>query len=251
VVPQPYYPEVQQPQYQQPLPVAPVQPTQMPQGYPQQAPGPMPVQPPAPQTPQAYRPPVAAGWGSAQQVMDSTSSFANKFSPGTSPSVILFLDPEPFASYSRHWVDRVIERKAVKRAYTCLAHRGQNCPLCEIADRPQAVSSFNVLLLNEDGSVVVKLWEVGAKIFNRLRDWSMDPKTGPITKSWYAVTKAQGEAATLWPIEPTTIVSQYGMILPTPEAVSAAAAQRYDASVIEYASVSDLQQVAMELSSAG
>ena len=41
------------------------------------------------------------------------------------------------------------------------------------------------------------------------------------------------------------------MILPTPEAVSAAAAQRYDASVIEYASVSDLQQVAMELSSAG
>jgi hypothetical protein len=223
----------------------------MPTAYPQQASGPVPVQPPAPQVQQAYRPAPAAGWGVAQQVMDSTSSFANKFSPGTSPSVILFLDPEPFASYSRHWVDRIIERKSVKRAYTCLAHRGQNCPLCAIADRPQSVSAFNVLLLAEDGSVVVKLWEVGAKIFNRLRDWSMDAKTGPITKSWYAVTKAQGEAATLWPIEPTTIVSQYGMILPSQEAVTAAAAQRYDASVIEYASMSDLQQVAMELSSEG
>ena len=121
---------------------------------------------------------------------------------------------------------------------------------CAIADRPQSVSAFNVLLLAEDGSVVVKLWEVGAKIFNRLGTGAWTPRPGRSRRAGTPSPRRRARRRR-WPIEPTTIVSQYGMILPSQEAVTAAAAQRYDASVIEYASMSDLQQVAMELSSEG
>lgn len=59
---------------------------------------------------------------------------------------IAFLEPEPFAHFFRHWLN--------KRPYTCL---GDTCPLCDAGDRAKPVLMFNIYDFTDDH---VKVWEM-------------------------------------------------------------------------------------------
>lgn len=86
--------------------------------------------------------------------------------------VIVFLEPENFTYALRHWVKYIGEdgKTQQTRAEWCLE---DDCPLCDIGDRPKAVAFFNVVDLAFPNKVLV--WEASAdptkaiqKEFNKL-----------------------------------------------------------------------------------
>src|SRR4249920_3583958 len=78
---------------------------------------------------------IRGGWGASQEVIDSTSSYAQTFKPSKDTQIIRFLEGKPYAAFRRHWIDRV---GIGKRAYTCYKSVGKECPLCMIGDKPGA-----------------------------------------------------------------------------------------------------------------
>lgn len=85
--------------------------------------------------------------------------------------IIAFLEPENFMFALRHWVKFIGEDgKQQTRVEYCLE---EDCPLCDIGDRPKATAFFNVVDLANPNKVLV--WEATAdptgaiqKEFNKL-----------------------------------------------------------------------------------
>jgi hypothetical protein len=133
---------------------------------------------------------IRAGWGASQETIDSTSKYAQTFKPTKDTQIIKFLDGKPYASFRRHWMDHP---GVGKRAYTCLQSVGKQCPLCDMGDRPGAVTAFNIALCSDDGEAVLKSWETGVKITQQLKTYSNDPKIGPLDKRtlYFAVSMSE------------------------------------------------------------
>jgi hypothetical protein len=193
--------------------------------------------------------PVLGGWSQAQREMDATSTYAQALKPDTNVQIIKVLDDQPYANYRRHWVERTGENGSYKRPYVCLQTVGKPCPLCDIGDRPQAVSAFNVALFGDQNQIDLKTWDVGGKLFTTLKGFHADPKVGPLTKGFFAVNKTQGgkgkTSNNAWPISVSTAREDYN-IDPSPETLKAV--PRYDASIIDIPSVKELQEIAAEMS---
>ena len=112
-----------------------------------------------------------AGWSEAQKQMDSTSSYAQTFKPDEKAGIIKFLEDEPYANFKRHWIKRSDQRRADAPGPTPACARSgdgkpKDCPLCKIGEKPQAVSCFNIAICAEDGTLAVKSWDMGAKVYN-------------------------------------------------------------------------------------
>lgn len=93
------------------------------------------------------------------------------FRVGDDSEVIVFLEPENFTYAMRHWV-RYLDDSGQQqtRVEYCLE---DDCPLCDIGDRPKATAFFNVVDLTIPTKVLV--WEATAdptaaiqKEFNKL-----------------------------------------------------------------------------------
>lgn len=197
----------------------------------------------------ADAPTIHGGWTAGQKVMDSSSDYAQILKLEGNIQVIKFLEDQPYANYRRHWVDRMTQKGPSKRAYVCLETVGKACPLCSIGDRPQAVSAFNVALLGDDGQVLLKTWDVGARLFNVLKAYSNDPKVGPLSKGYFAVNKTgqrQNVQYNVIPVRETTLAEEYDIT--PPSAAALAGAGRYDASILQIPKRSELEEIAQELS---
>lgn len=193
--------------------------------------------------------PIHSGWTAGQKVMDSASGFAQILKLDSSIQIIKFLEDQPYANYRRHWVDRMGPQGPTKRAYTCLETVGKTCPMCGIGDRPQAVSAFNVALIGDDGQVLLKTWDVGAKLFNVLLAYSRDPKIGPLSKGFFAVNRTGAKQNTQYnviPVRESSLRDDYEIDPPSP--ADLAAAGRYDASIIPIPKKTDLEEIAQEIS---
>lgn len=189
------------------------------------------------------------GWSAGQAAMDSTSDFAKALRLEESVQIVKFLEDEPYASYARHWVETGTGKERTNRAYTCLRSVNKPCPLCDdVPDRPQSVSAFNVALLGDDGEVVIRTWDVGVRLFGTLKSFGTDPKIGPLTKGYYAVSKrgtGRNTSNTVLPIKASMLEEDYDMDEPTAKQLDAL--ELYDTSVIEIPSRSDLQKLADDL----
>lgn len=270
---QPYYPEVPQPQYapqqpayEQPGPVLapPVQPVQTPYqqpmqpdpyaqpaapaGYPQQAPQGYPQQPaPAPAQQLPARPAMRAGWDAAQQVMDASSSFANSFKPGPNISIVKFLQDFPYANYNRHWIARIVNGQPSRRPYNCLGSIGQHCPLCAVGDQPNAVSAFNIAVIANDGTAQLMTYDTGPAMCNTIQGWNKDPRVGPITRDFFAVSKPDGKGTRQggYPVPAQLLPQQFGINPPDPNYL--ASLGLYAMEQVDFPSAADLQEVAASL----
>ena len=105
---------------------------------------------------------LRSGWGGSKKEMDSTSAFAQNFKPEEHSQIIAFLEDEPYVGYRRHWVDRTRPRTGKStRSYTCLQTHRQGLPAVQgRRSSPQAVSAFNIVLLDNNGDVALKSWDV-------------------------------------------------------------------------------------------
>lgn len=133
---------------------------------------------------------IHGGWTDAQKQMDAASSYAQSFLPGDEGQIIKFLEDVPYANYRRHWVERAsAQGGTVRRPYLCLGTFNKECPLCDIGDRAQAVSSFNVVVLGDDGQTLLKSWDLGVRLLKVVKAYNSDKRVGPLTKGYFHVTK--------------------------------------------------------------
>jgi hypothetical protein len=193
---------------------------------------------------------LRGGWSAAQQIADSTSPFATFFRPEQSVQILKFLEESPYASFGQHWVERQTQQGQKNLPFTCLSSVGKDCPLCDIGDRASAVSSFNVALVGDDGVPVLRSWNVGVRIMSTLKNYAEDPKIGPLTRGYYAVSKSGRGGGTsqtnIIPIRSDqSLLEDYDVTPPTEEAL--AQIGTYDTSVIQIPKHSELQDIAEEL----
>ena len=201
------------------------------------------------------KPNVRSGWTGSEQVIDSTSSFAQAFKLDESAQVIAFLDDKPYAGYARHWIERAnTDSKGKKgktnRPYTCLTSVGMGeCPVCDVGDKPQAVSSFNIALIGDDGVPTLKSWDAGAKLFRLFKQYNNDPKVGPLTKGFYLVSRSGSGGSTNYQVNPvrrTSLLEDYNIEPPTPEELDALGG--YDADIVSIPTRKEMNEIAAELS---
>ena len=127
---------------------------------------------------------IHGGWTDGQKQMDSASPFAQALKLEEKGQVIKFLDDTPYANFRRHWVDRTNPgAPPTRRAYVCPQTVNKDCPLCDLGDRAQAVSAFNVVVLGDDDQILHKTWDCGARLFQVLKAYANDPKIGPLTEA--------------------------------------------------------------------
>jgi hypothetical protein len=69
------------------------------------------------------------------------------------------------------------------------------CPLCDSGNRPSIRIAFNVVLLASDGNHALRSYEVGPRVIDQLKNFHNDPRTGPLSKHFWAVSKT-GKGAT-------------------------------------------------------
>ena len=157
---------------------------------------------------------VQAGWGAADAYLKpkkEAGDYPTDFKFNESPQLIRFLEDAPFHVYEQHWIE-----KEGKKSYVCL---GEDCPLCTIlGDKPRAKFAFNILVLSDE-EPNVQILTAPPTLARQLRAANDDPRRGPLTKFYWAVSR-QGsgpqttytldrvkgsDLAEEWELDPTTV----------------------------------------------
>jgi hypothetical protein len=193
---------------------------------------------------------LRGGWTAAQETIDSTSTWAVTFKPATTTQVIKFLQQMPFASFRRHWIQRL----AGRRAYTCLQSFNRDCPLCDVGDRASAVSSFNIAVCGDDGEATLRAWDCGVRITQTLKTFANDQKVGPLDKRslYFAVSKTEStnrqQAQTLvTPARERDLQEDYNIPPLSDEDIERLLEKAYTNEVVQMNTAKELQAVADEL----
>jgi hypothetical protein len=188
---------------------------------------------------------VQAGWAAAEALLKpkkEKGAYATDFKITETPQLIRFLDDEPFAAYEQHWINRT----EGKRSFVCLK---DDCPLCTVAgDQPRGRFMFNVLVLtNEEPDV--QLLTATPTLFRLLAAKAEDPKTGPLSKYFWAVSR-QGTATTtqyqLERVKAVDLADEWEIDIDDVETATSKAV-KYDSSVVFVSPREELLKLARSL----
>ena len=128
---------------------------------------------------------ITRGWAAAEKTKNADSPFAQRLKLSEDEAIIKFVEDEPYASFRQHWV----ERKG-QQSFTCISDiDAKGCPLCDIGNRPATRFAFNVLLLEPGAEPMIKSYEVGPRAIDQLKNFHTDPRQGPLTKHYWAVSR--------------------------------------------------------------
>ena len=194
---------------------------------------------------------IRGGWTESQKQHESTSSYAKTFKPTEQTQVIKFMQDAPYASYRRHWIDGVNENgQKTTRAYTCPLSFDEPCPLCEVGDKPQAVTAFNIALIGDDGQVLLRSWDMGVRIRNVVKSYNSDPKIAPITRNFYLASKTgqgTGTQYNLNPVRAASLEEDYDVRVPDQSEFDRL--ELYGPDIITVEPIKKLRELARELTS--
>jgi hypothetical protein len=132
---------------------------------------------------------IRSGWEGVSAVKDADSPYATRLRIEDEPIIIKFLSDEPYASWRQHWMER-----QGQKSFVCIGEFDE-CPLCDAGNRPSIRIAFNVVLLAADGNHALRSYEVGPRVIDQLKNFHNDPRTGPLSKHFWAVSKT-GKGAT-------------------------------------------------------
>ena len=200
-----------------------------------------------PDAPAAHGTTVQAGWDAATDVLTPKKSgdYPTDFRFSEELQLVRFLENEPFAVYEQHWVE-----KEGKKSYVAL---GDDDPLTVIAGlKPRPKFAFNILNLSGD-TPEVQVLTAPTSLARMLRAANDDPRRGPLTKYYWAVSRSgmgPSTTFTLDRVKPTDLQEEWNLVPETIEEV-AKNAPRYDSSIIKVASYEEHQQIARQLVSVG
>lgn len=193
---------------------------------------------------------IRGGWTAGQQNMDSASSFAQTLKIEDQVQAIKFLEDTPYANWRRHWVEVTgNDGKKTSRSYTCLQSAGKDCPVCEAGDKVQAVASFNVAVIADDGEVMLKSWDVGPRLFQVLKGYANDMKVGPLTKGYFLVSKTGKKGTVSYnviPVRASTLEEDYDIVAPDQYELDRLGL--YDDTIIDVPTIKTMKELALGLS---
>lgn len=128
------------------------------------------------------------GWKSFKEKRASASDFAKNYKLPEQEEIIKILDDEPFSVYAEHWLDEITSGK---RSFVCI---GDNCPLCDIGDKPRVYAMFNIVDLSDPEDPKVFPWKVSQTTADVLENYASDAKTSPINRDdlYFSVYKSGG-----------------------------------------------------------
>lgn len=152
-----------------------------------------------------------SGWGGVAEAKDALGDFAKDLKLEQNEEILIhFGEDEPFDVYKQHW----IERKG-KRSFTCaIAEKGDDCPLCDVGDKPSPQVAFNVISLADPDEPALFRWVVGVKIATMIEDFAKDKKTSPINglNQYFAVKRTKKNDSwntTVVPVKARDLVEDY------------------------------------------
>ena len=188
---------------------------------------------------------VRGGWGSVDAVKNADSPFAQRLKIADEPQIIKFLDDEPYASWRQHWIER-----QGQKSFVCIGDfDDKGCPLCDSGDRPSVRIAFNVALLIPGEAPVIKSYEVGPRVIDQLKNFHTDPRTGPLSKHYWAVSKTGKGAttATSHQLVKDRDLEEWNIDVIDDAGFKALVSKSYTADIISIPSRKDLIDVANEL----
>ena len=191
---------------------------------------------------------LPTGNAGAKREAESTSSWAQSFRPDEKSQLIKFLEPEAYVSFRRHWIERTTAEGKTNRPWTCLQSVKKECPLCKIGDRPQAVACYNIAILDPNGDLTLRSWDVSVRLLNVVLGYAADPRIGPLTRGFFLVSKTGQKATTQYnisPVKASALEEDYDT--PVPDEDDLKALKLYTRDIVQIPKVKELQDLADEL----
>lgn len=136
---------------------------------------------------------IQRGWGSAEKVKSADSPFAQNLKVSENEQLVKFLEDDPYVSYRQHWIN---ERQGQK-SFVCISDLHEDgCPLCDAGHRPSSRFAFNVALMNPGEDPILRSYEFGSRVIDQLKNFHQNPKTGPLTKHYWAISRTGKKGST-------------------------------------------------------
>jgi len=195
-------------------------------------------------TPVATARVIRRGWGAAEAVKHADSPFAQRLRVTEDPIVIKFIEDEPYASFRQHWIER-----QGQKSFTCIADIDpKGCPLCDAGLRPSTRFAFNVILLSNDSEPSVKSYEVGPRVIDQLKNFHNDPRQGPLSKHFWAVSRSGKGAtsATNHQLVKDRDLEEWGLDILSDDDFKNLRSKSYGPEIIQIPSRKDLQQIVVD-----
>lgn len=186
---------------------------------------------------------IQVGWGAAKKVASkATKTYATDFRFEEDVQLIKFLSSEPMA-FSQHWVQRT-----GKKSFICPSTSA--CPLCRAGNNAESKFAFSVVnLSSEEGELQVQLMTVGIRLFTQLGKLNEDPKTGPLDRMYWAVSKSGQGAKTTYSIMPVKDrdLSEDWDLDPADVKAALKSLKALTSDSLRPSSIEDLKQIAREM----
>jgi hypothetical protein len=187
---------------------------------------------------------IRRGWGAAEQAKTADSPYAQRLRVTDDPVIIKFIEDEPYATYRQHWIER-----NGQKSFTCIADIDpKGCPLCDAGSRPATRFAFNVALLSSDGEATIKSYEVGPRVIDQLKNFHTDPRQGPLSKHYWAVSRTgKGPtSATNHQLVKERDLEEWALEAIDEASMKSLKKQAYGPDIIQIPSRKDLSQIALE-----
>jgi hypothetical protein len=186
---------------------------------------------------------IQSGWEAAMKSTTQTSGgYVNDFRFSEDAQLIKFLDSDPIAVYSQHWIER-----PGKRSWVCLG--SSDCPLCSVGDKPGRKVSFSVVNLSATAGAVVEILTVSPKTMQVLNRYHQDRSTGPLDRLFYSMSKTGSGPKTVFnilPVKARDLEEDWGLDPADTEAVIGGF-EPLDSKVISFNSKEKLEEIAREI----
>jgi len=188
---------------------------------------------------------IKRGWGNVEQTKQADSPYAQRLKIDEKPVIIKFLEDEPYTSYRQHWVER-----QGQKSFTCISDmHPQGCPLCDAGHRPAARFAFNVALMTEDGDTTIKSYEVGPRVIDSLKNLHQDPRQGPLSKHYWAVSRS-GKGPTSQTnhqmVRERDLEEEWNIAPLTEDGLAQVVGQKYDETIVPIPNRKTLVEIAAE-----
>lgn len=187
---------------------------------------------------------IKRGWGAVDSAVSSDSSFAQRLKVSDDPIIVKFLEDEPYAVLRQHWIER-----SGQKSFTCIADLSpKGCPLCDAGNRPSSRFNFNVVLLSEEDEPAIKSYEVGVRVIDQLKNFATDPRQGPLTKHYWAISRSGkgSRSSTNHQMIKDRDLDEYGLTALDDSELKILRKKAYDASIIQIPEYKTLLDIAKE-----
>lgn len=133
--------------------------------------------------------PIARGRREITKSRPASEASLAFFSWSDEPQLVKFLDVEPW-SYNQHWLKR-----EGKQSFPCL---GKGCPLCAVGVKSTQKIVYTVVNLTpvKGEGILTQTLEVPPMIDEVLEGYHQSPKTGPLSRLWWAISRTEAANST-------------------------------------------------------